>query len=40
MKSNTMCDGCVRIGFVYLMDFDGGYYCLYCQDDRKRKGLR
>ena len=32
--ANTMCSGCVRIGFVYLVA-DGNYYCLYCRSDKK-----
>lgn len=31
---NTMCAGCPKIGFVYLLS-DGKYYCLYCRSDRK-----
>lgn len=33
--ANTMCSGCVRIGFVYLLPSDGQYYCLYCTSDKK-----
>ncbi len=35
--ANTMCAGCVRIGFVYLLT-DSKYYCLYCRND-KRQGV-